>query len=186
MAGYENERQVLEDAAGLRNRIADAANFDGPGPWRQIHAEYLIAALTAAGVELGEYDRSTAAWLASRETSTVQVIARWIAAAAGVETKALLAVPVPSGPCEAAELISSTEACEGPADAVRVFEQSRPASEREKELGGTLACRLHGAELYARIDPSRSLVYPNGGKDGRNAGAAIEVYKRAQQIRAAR
>jgi len=183
MPGYDNEGQVLADAAGLQARIEaayteDARGWQRPGPWQQQRAEYLVNALEAAGIELGEYDRQSAYWLCGGELATVQVIARWVTEAAGVEIPAL-----PSR-CEAAGELGSTEACDGPADAVRVFDMPRIPSEKEKELGGTLGCRLHGSQLYARIDPSRSTVYPNGGKDGRNAGAAIEVYKRAEQIRA--
>lgn len=43
---------------------------------------FLVDACTAAGVELGDYDRQTLAWLAGWETATVQVIAGIISRAA--------------------------------------------------------------------------------------------------------
>jgi hypothetical protein len=85
--------------------------------------------------------------------------------------------------CAAAGLLAGdTDLCEGDQEAVKVFESSRPVPEQAKAPGGTLACVRHGAKLYARIDPSRSLVYPVGGPN-RPEQPAIEVYTRAQEIR---
>lgn len=85
--------------------------------------------------------------------------------------------------CQAANALpGDTDPCEGDMEAVKVFESSRPIPEQAKAPGGTLACVRHGAKLYARIDPSRSLVYPVGGPN-RPDQSAIAVYTRAQQIR---
>jgi hypothetical protein len=84
--------------------------------------------------------------------------------------------------CEAAGLLGDVEPCEGDARAVKVFESSRPIREQAQAPGGTLACVRHGARLYARIDPSRALVYPVGGPN-RPDQPAITVYKRAARIR---
>jgi hypothetical protein len=85
--------------------------------------------------------------------------------------------------CQAAEqLPGDTDPCEGDMEAVKIFESSRPIPEQAKAPGGTLACVRHGAKLYARIHPSRSLVYPVGGPN-RPGQCAITVYKRAQEIR---
>jgi hypothetical protein len=88
-----------------------------------------------------------------------------------------------SARCQAAEqLPGDTDPCEGDPEAVKIFESSRPIPEQAAAPGGTLACVRHGAKLYARIDPSRSLVYPVGGPN-RPGQCAITVYKRAQEIR---
>jgi hypothetical protein len=84
--------------------------------------------------------------------------------------------------CQAGEVLGDSEPCEGDREAVKVFEASRPIREQAAAPGGTLACVRHGARLYARIDPSRALVYPVGGPN-RPDHPAIEVYRRAQQIR---
>jgi hypothetical protein len=66
---------------------------------------------------------------------------------------------------------------------VKIFESSRSIAGMAEATGGTLACVRHGAQLYARIDPSRALVYPVGGPN-RPDQPAIKVYTRAQALRA--
>lgn len=58
-------------------------------------------------------------------------------------------------------------ACEGPLDAVRVVDQAGAA---------VSGCVRHGAALLASLDGGR--VYPDSVQ-----GAAIETYKRAQDLR---
>jgi len=81
---YETRAQARADAAELI--AAECAADPGHGPMtdavraarRQVRVDYLVAALTAAGVELGEFDRRIAAWLADWETETLQVLVGWI------------------------------------------------------------------------------------------------------------
>jgi hypothetical protein len=76
-------------------------------------------------------------------------------------------VPQPDRRCAAAHA-EDVSACEGPLDAVRVVD----------ELGGeVLGCVRHGAVLLASLECGR--VYPGPGHDG----YAIEVFKRAQQLK---
>lgn len=81
---YESSAEAFADAAELRDAI-DAAD-PGFGPMTdQVRAarlkarvDYLTAALTVAGVELGEYDARIARWLATWDAETLQVLVGWI------------------------------------------------------------------------------------------------------------
>ncbi|HET6636812.1 MAG TPA: hypothetical protein VFH77_17485 [Streptomyces sp.] len=69
---------------------------DPPAGFYLTTAQYnaLADTLTAAGVELGEYERGIAAWLSSWEWSTVAVIASWVArAAVGREPAPAVSLP---------------------------------------------------------------------------------------------
>jgi hypothetical protein len=84
---YETRAQARADAAALT--AAERAADPGYGPMtdavraarRQVRVDYLVAALTAAGIELGEFDRRIATWLADWEDETLQVLVGWIARA---------------------------------------------------------------------------------------------------------
>lgn len=58
--------------------------------------------------------------------------------------------------------------CEGPQDAVTVV---------DRQGAEALGCVHHAARLYASLDRPR--VYPSEG----HLGAAVEVYRRAQQLK---
>ena len=81
---YDSSAQAFADAAGLNAGIY--AVDPGCGPMtdeiraarRQVRVDYLVRALADGGVELGEYDRRIAAWLADWETETLQVLVGWI------------------------------------------------------------------------------------------------------------
>jgi hypothetical protein len=81
----------------------------------------------------------------------------------------------------AAEVYRDTDPCEGDQEAVRVWDSERIPDETERYAGGTLACVHHGARLYARLRYAR--VYP--ATPGREDTPALEVYHRAQNLKAA-
>lgn len=85
--------------------------------------------------------------------------------------------------CQAAGRITGdTDLCEGSMDAAWVMESREIPSDEEKRERGTLACVHHGAKLYAQIG-QYARVYPTGGPDDPRR-AALEIYHRAQDIRA--
>lgn len=85
--------------------------------------------------------------------------------------------------CQAAGRITGdTDLCEGSMDAAWVMESAEIPSDEEKRARGTLACVHHGAKLYAQIG-QYARVYPTGGPDDPRR-AALEIYHRAQDIRA--
>lgn len=49
---------------------------------REQRRRYLAGVLTAAGVDLSDFEARTGAWLCGFEDYTIAIIARWIAAAA--------------------------------------------------------------------------------------------------------
>ncbi|MGP4024373.1 hypothetical protein [Actinomadura sp. 3N407] len=74
---YETEQQAAETTRGAYGVLNGAP----PGTMAQFNRERLAAACAAAGVELGEHDRRTLAWLAKWEPETVAVVAGLIARA---------------------------------------------------------------------------------------------------------
>lgn len=79
--------------------------------------------------------------------------------------------------CEAAALLSLTTPCEGDEDAALLIDQAIEPSERQRQARGILGCVSHGAQLYTQMHHAR--VYSNGDA---HSGAAMEVYRRAQDI----
>jgi hypothetical protein len=85
---YDSRTQAFADAAPLNDALRAAD--PGPGPMTdeiraarlRVRVEYLTGALVDAGVEMGEYDKRIAAWLADWETETLQVLVGWIERAA--------------------------------------------------------------------------------------------------------
>lgn len=88
---YETSAQADADAAHVyqsvrRHRYAPADTIPLSGLHSipaipvadRINEGLLLAALTAAGVELGEHDRRTIGWLAAWEPSIVQVVIGWV------------------------------------------------------------------------------------------------------------
>jgi hypothetical protein len=81
---YDTAAQAQADAASLTAAIRAADPGVGPmtdairAARHQARIDYLTRALIGAGVELGEYDRRIAAWLADWETETLQVVVGWI------------------------------------------------------------------------------------------------------------
>jgi hypothetical protein len=81
---YDSSAQAFADAAPLNTAIHAVDPGYGPMTHKiraarlQTRVDYLTRALTDAGVQLGEYDRRIAAWLADWETQTLQVLVGWI------------------------------------------------------------------------------------------------------------
>ncbi|MET9122977.1 hypothetical protein [Streptomyces sp. NPDC004528] len=86
--------------------IPDGPVAAEPAGFYMADAQYkaLTDTLTAAGIELGEYDARIAAWLAKWEWGTVAVIASWVARAAA------------SRPPEPAAAPSDLDAAETPSE----------------------------------------------------------------------
>ena len=99
----------------------------GTGQWQSANRAMLTDALTAAGVELGQYDERIAAWLAGWEPHTVAVIASWVTRAAGHRCQRC-GKPAPEGSdwCAACEDADA-------ADALAVLRQAA-----DEEPGGAL------------------------------------------------
>lgn len=109
---YDYQVQARVDAAALTAAIE--AVDPGFGPMtdairarrRQASVDYLTAALTGAGVELGQLDRRIAAWVADWEPYVVQVILGWVERsrvnqAAGAVHCLTMDAAVPPGLCGA-------------------------------------------------------------------------------------
>jgi hypothetical protein len=81
---YQTSAEAFADAAPLNTAIHAVDPGYGPmtdairGARLKARIDYLVSALTDAGVELGEYDARIAAWLADWETETLQVLVGWI------------------------------------------------------------------------------------------------------------
>lgn len=72
---YNTRGEAAADSAHVR----DAAGFvGGRDLMAQIHEGLLLAELKRTGVQLGDYDRLIAGWLATWEPELVQVILGWI------------------------------------------------------------------------------------------------------------
>lgn len=72
---YDTSGDALRDAA----HVYDASRRqERRGTMSQVNEALLLAALSAAGVELGEYDRAIAGWLAGYEPETAQVVIGWV------------------------------------------------------------------------------------------------------------
>lgn len=86
---YDTEAQARTDAAALLAAIHTADPGIGlmtdeiRAARLQARVDYLTGALADAGVQLGDYDRRIAAWLADWETETLQVLVGWIERAHG-------------------------------------------------------------------------------------------------------
>ena len=72
---YDTAAAVRPDTRAVYEAL-DAVNHRGI--LSQSCEGLLLAALAEAGVQLGDYDRRIAGWLADGETSTVQVVIGWI------------------------------------------------------------------------------------------------------------
>lgn len=76
MAGpFDTERQAVEAAKAASPELDVLQLARG-------NRDMLLSALNAAGVELGEYDRTIVDWLAGWEPSTCAVVAGFIVRAA--------------------------------------------------------------------------------------------------------
>jgi len=81
---YDSRAEAFAAAAPLNDAIRAADPGLGPmtdairAARLKVRVDYLVSALTAAGVELGAYDARIAAWLADWETETLQVLVGWI------------------------------------------------------------------------------------------------------------
>jgi len=109
---YDTAAQARADAAELTAAIHAADPGRGPmtdqvrSARHQARADYLTRALTAAGVELGAYDKRIATWLADWETETLQVLVGWIERAHAGPRAEADPVPAPAGP----DLIATLDA----------------------------------------------------------------------------
>jgi hypothetical protein len=86
---YDTAHEALAAAAALTAAIRAADPGYGPmtesiraARW-QARVDYLTSTLNSAGVQLGDYDRRIAVWLADGETETLQVLVGWIERAHG-------------------------------------------------------------------------------------------------------
>lgn len=109
---YDSSAQAFADAAPLNTAIHAVDPGFGPMTDKiraarlKVRVDYLTRALADAGVELGDYDRRIAAWLADWETETLVVVLGWIERAAGAgrstapaATACTCGCPA-DGPCE--------------------------------------------------------------------------------------
>jgi len=74
---YEHESEALTGPVHKDSRVVFERAYNRlelPRLVRDVHVEHLASACTAAGVELGTFDRRVLDWLAGQESSTVQVI----------------------------------------------------------------------------------------------------------------
>lgn len=72
---YDTSGDALRDAA----HVYDASRRqERRGTMSQINEALLLAALASTGVEVGEFDRGIAGWLAGYEPETVQVVIGWV------------------------------------------------------------------------------------------------------------
>lgn len=117
---YESSAQAFTDATLLNTAIH--AVDPGYGPMTdkiraarlKVRVDYLTRALTDAGVELGEYDRRIAAWLAEWETETLQVVVGWLTRAHDAGRRAVPACSCgcpPGGPCGCVTSFCSCNPC---------------------------------------------------------------------------
>jgi hypothetical protein len=74
---YETERQALADCTGIYDAMRSKC-----GQMQPLNLAVLEEACTAAGVELGEFDRSVLGWIATFEPHTCQAVAEIIRRAA--------------------------------------------------------------------------------------------------------
>jgi hypothetical protein len=71
--------ETIAEAAADAQHVYEASRRENErGTMGRINEGLLLAALAAAGVELGGYDRRIAGWLADWEPETVQVVLGWI------------------------------------------------------------------------------------------------------------
>lgn len=83
---YETSGEALRDAA----HVYDAARREERrGTMSQVNEGLLLAALAAAGVQLGRFERGIAGWLAGYEPETVLVVIGWIERARSAENLAV-------------------------------------------------------------------------------------------------
>ena len=83
---YDTSGEALRDAA----HVYDASRRqERRGTMSQISEGLLLAALASAGVQLGEFERGIAGWLAGYEPETVLVVIGWIERARSAENLAV-------------------------------------------------------------------------------------------------
>lgn len=81
---YDTDAEARAAAAPLTAAIRAADPGLGPmtseirAARLKARIDYLVCALTDAGVELGEYDARIIAWLADWEVETIQVLVSWV------------------------------------------------------------------------------------------------------------
>lgn len=76
-------RAQAQAVPAVRAAFADAHERNQPGTLAAHKRAMLHAALSGAGVELGEFDRHIADYLAGNEPHVIAVIAGWITRAGG-------------------------------------------------------------------------------------------------------
>jgi hypothetical protein len=100
---YDTSGDALRDAA----HVYDASRRqERRGTMGQVAEGLLLAALASAGVQLGQYEREIAGWLAGYEPETVLVVIGWIERARAGQGAEADQVPGPAGP----DLIATLDA----------------------------------------------------------------------------